>query len=558
MSSRFFQPFIASLLAGVLLTQVTFFTLPQTTYANALDTTTGSFVPTSDFITELKTTITSVATVATQINSYVLQPLAFVMSVGLIKSLTAGVIAFVIGQSNGTGQPQFVQNIEGSLQKVGDIKAQAFFLQFGKNSNSPFAASITSSLRTTYLQQTSLAGFWAANRCTLFAASPNINSFLAGNWSQGGAKAWFALTTQPQNNPYTLYQTSQNQLASVVASAQETRDKVLSWGQGFMSWCGEADAGVSTGGNNPSAMGVNPGDPCQKADGTPGVMKTPGATIKATLDKVTGSVQDKLIQMGSVAKEVNGIMQNVATIFQTINLAQSLLGGSGGLAGFGATSAGNATSPLSQYDRSAFLGVTTDTVYQNAATIQATAAEAAATRVDKFEAAWNTIKGSAQAASAALTDLAAVCTAEAAQAASAALTDRAAACTKEATDAQKAIVDEINPILTSASDAATTVATARTFIAKVISEENLTTDAGKAAYFDDLEKLENLSPTDAEVMAIESQTVAHGYGVLAVPDGSFAVSGGSLVGQMNLIIANAATHKLVCTAPASDGGGGGA
>lgn len=537
--------------------QASFFALPQITYANAQDTVTGSFVPTADFLTELKTTITSVATVATQINSYVLQPLAFVMSVGLVKSLTAGVIAFIIGQSNGTGQPQFVQNIEGSLQKVGDIKAQAFFLQFGKNSNSPFAASITSSLRTTYLQQTSLAGFWAANRCTLFAASPNINAFLAGNWSQGGAKAWFALTTQPQNNPYTFYPVAQSQLASVVASAQETRDKVLSWGQGFMAWCGEADAGVSTGGNNPSAMGVNPGDPCQKADGTPGIMKTPGATIKSTLDKVTGSVQDKLIQMGSVAKEVNGIMQNVATIFQTINLAQSLLGGagSGGLAGFGATSAGNTTSGLSDYNRSDFLGITTDTVYQNSATIQVEAADAATTRVDKFEAAWNTIKGSAQAASAALTDLAAVCTAEAAQAASSGFTDKATAYTKEATEAQAAIVTEINPVLASASAASTTIATARTFIAKVISEENLTTDAGKAAYFDDLEKLENLSPTDTEVMAIESQTVAHGYGVQAVPDGSFAVSGGSLVGQMNLILANAATHKIVCTPPA-DGGGG--
>ena len=177
------------------------------------------------------------AETALYVNTYVLQPLAFVMSGNLLKLITASVIDFVIGKTNGTGAPQFVQNLQGNLQTVGDTQALAFFAQFGRNSNSPFASAITSSLRTNYLQNTSSAGFWDANKCTLSASSPNIDDYLKGDWSQGGTDAWFALTTQDQNNPYTLYQRSQNQLASVVTSATAARLAELNWGQGFLSWC---------------------------------------------------------------------------------------------------------------------------------------------------------------------------------------------------------------------------------------------------------------------------------------------------------------------------------
>ena len=43
-----------------------------------------------------------------------------------------------------------------------------------------------------------------------------VNAYLNGNWSQGGVGAWFALTTQIQNNPYTKYQSSQSQLSTIV------------------------------------------------------------------------------------------------------------------------------------------------------------------------------------------------------------------------------------------------------------------------------------------------------------------------------------------------------
>src|SRR3989344_8920042 len=77
-------------------------------------------VPVDDFITQIKETLNLISTytntaanVAQQVNTYVLQPLAFIMSGNLMKLLTASVLDFVTGKINGTGVPQFVQDLNG-------------------------------------------------------------------------------------------------------------------------------------------------------------------------------------------------------------------------------------------------------------------------------------------------------------------------------------------------------------------------------------------------------------------------------------------------------------
>ncbi|MEK6824715.1 MAG: hypothetical protein AABY02_02565, partial [Nanoarchaeota archaeon] len=60
-----------------------------------------------------------------------------------------------------------------------------------------------------------------------------------------GVAAWFALTTQIQNNPYTQYPRAQAQLADQigpgVGGATGARLAELGFGQGFASWCGASD-----------------------------------------------------------------------------------------------------------------------------------------------------------------------------------------------------------------------------------------------------------------------------------------------------------------------------
>ncbi|MFH1178595.1 MAG: hypothetical protein V1711_02655 [bacterium] len=561
---------VAIILTITIIAPSVFFIVPQRTYAQysvfetnpalvGTQTTNTTINAIKSTLTEMHAYTSMVTGYAQYVNTYVLQPLAFVLSGNLLKAITAGVLAFVIGETNGTGAPQFVQNLQGHMQKVGDTQAFSFFAQFGKNSNSPFAASITSSLRNNYLQNTSLAGFFAANQCTLSKSSQNINAFLSGNWSQGGTRAWFALTTQNQNNPFTLYQASQGQLASVVGSAISARGAELSWGQGFLSWCGsDTSSGPVTVGSKSS-----PGDPCTNEDSTPGTIKTPGSTIKAALDKVLGADQDKWVQMGQVASEIGGILSDVGSVMGTASMAWNILGGanSGGLFGVGQSSGSGASSQLSQYRTSpGYLGVTQSTVAQNAANLPATDASISS-RISQYESAWNTINAAANTASTSVAALASYCSSQTIVArdllnstyigdstAEGILTPFISASNAQANTARMAITTEIVPVFAKVSAASTIVATANAMVLKVQNEMNSAISGSSTAYVADMQTLQTMSPTPIEVSNALQDSQAFGTAT-ASPAGSLTVFGDSLVDKMNLMSANANTLQASCDIP---------
>jgi len=510
-----------------------------------------------------------------QVNAYVLQPLAFVLSGNLMKALTAAVISFVIGKANGTGVPQFAVDVMGSLQTVADSQALAYLSQFGTNSNSPFAYSISSALRTNYLQKTTLAGFWSANMSTLSRYSPNQNAFLAGDWSQGGAAAWFALTTQSQNNPYMLYQNSQSQLATLVGpgigGATGARITQLNWGQGFTSWCGATEGSTTEDNDGTGMEGANPGDPCVNKDGTWGTIKTPGSTIKATLDKVLGGSQDQIVRMGNVGPQINQILGNIGTVLQTVNFAADLLGGSdsGGLFGVGQTSGSGSTSRLMQYQNSTGnLGVTNATVYQDAANLPVSGADKLE-QVAQYESAWGIITNSANAASTSATSLANFCTAAADTAAQSQLSGGSEfyaynqstslssihsvfidAAREQVVAAQTALTSVIAPVLARGVTAASVIDAAREAVQKLQDGLNASTATTTIAYAADIQTLQNLPPTMSDVANIQQDAQVFNAAV-ASPVGSLNVSGGSLVDRMNLLSTNAATLKTTVCNPAS-------
>ena len=263
MSTAIFKRSCAALLLVVLLVPATALVAPQRAYAivttevgpllvaaeaevvateaDVIENAISAVKNTASYLLDITSTA---AEYAQYIKAYVLDPLAFIMGGNLLKSITSSILGFV------NKNKLYVQNLPGYLQNVGDVQAYAFLNQFSSTSNSPFASTITSSLRSNYLQQTSMAGFFAANRNTLSQSSPNYKSFLAGNWSQGGASAWFALTTQDQNNPYLLYYRTQDQLTRSVQNMTAAKLAQLNWGRGFLSWCG---SGVNT----TSALGAD-------------------------------------------------------------------------------------------------------------------------------------------------------------------------------------------------------------------------------------------------------------------------------------------------------------
>lgn len=474
--------------------------------------------------------VTSSSAASLQLKEYVLDPLAWVLSQKSLQAITGSVIGFVTGNGNGTGQPQFVQNLLGNLQGVGDNQAFAFLAQFGSQSNSPFSSAITSALRTNYLQQTSLAGFFAANKCTLSQSSPNPNAFLAGNWSQGGIAAWFALTTQGQNDPYQLYQKANGQLGSQVAAAQFARVQDYQAGNGFISWCD-----TSSGGSNsiqpvsitPQQTGTSADlqpvsitpQQCMNSDGTPGTVATPGSVIHDQLTKALGSGVDKLVS----SDEIDEILGQLA-----MQLVSSVLGGSsGGLSGISQSSSESSRSMLNQYTSENPAGTTGGSNTANGSIV--TLAQTTLSNITAYETAWNTVLNAAQAASSTVTQL-------------------SSTCTTESSSAQTALLYEVQPVILQAQNAIASAEKTKALAQKVLAESSSTDPGTAGALLADSQALAAAPPTATDIATAQSDAQAPGAAT-ASPSGSLTVSGGTLVDRMNLITKNAQALQSACSLP---------
>jgi len=526
----------------MLASSVSFFAVPQPVHAGGIPVYDAlSFIETAlDWVANYSADISS-ADIAGSTNSiwvkeYVLDPLAWMLSQTVLQSVTGSVVKFVNG-GNGMGVSMFVQNLQGHLQTVGDTQTSAFLMQFAKNSNSPFAAAISSSLRTNYLQGTSLAGFWASNQCTLSKVSPNVNKFLAGDWSQGGAAAWFALTTQDQNNPYALYQRSQSELGSTVGSAQAARSSQINNGQGFLSFCAASSAVLG-------ATGVDIADPCTNTDGTPGIMQTPGIIIHDQLAKTLGAGVDKIVS----ADEISEVLGQVAVSF-----VSNILGTSGGLAG---------SSKPSPTGRSIVDSYVADNPINSAGGPSATSsastnAQSKIGKIDQYESDWAAIAAAANSASASVVDLVNYCTAQVQIARSNTTNSFVLAgfinnSTAVASSSQTALIKEISPVLAQAAQENADAEKTRALVLKIQEEAN-STDVIATSLATDLSLLQAMKPTARDLSDSHAKTQrvsgAAAQLITLSPPGSLNVSDNndaSLVDLMNLLSANATALKSSC------------
>jgi hypothetical protein len=504
------------------------------------------------------------------IKEYVLEPIAFVTSGNLMKALTAGVIEFVNGKTNGTGASQFVQSLQNNLQKVSDNQATAFLIQFGKHSNSPFAASIGSSLRNNYYQETSLAGFFAKNRNTLPQFSSDPEAFLRGDWSKGGIDAWMALTTQPENNPYLLHARAQEEMALMVQEKTAERLNQLAWGGGFMSWCGgtaDKDACNADGnpgtlqasglclpntqkdqqGNNVAATPDQAGDACIKKDGTPGKIQTPGSVIKSTLDKALGVTADKLAQMGNTATQINSILGNIASIMDTVNFASGILGSAsvngmtGGLLGATEDRPDGGTYMDTYRNNTSGFGVSIETVMNGATQSTTLNGQQYLENVSDYEKNWNTIYKQATTTAGVLAQLKLdlgqrICV------------DKGY--TLDALAIDRAVSDSVTPAFEKYAQASTTIVAARSFIKQMLIEASSTEPGARERYLADVQSLANRAPTARDIAYALQQSTETRAATPAIED-SFALDlmDGTMIDRLKLLVTNAVKLRQRCLIP---------
>lgn len=543
MSKKTFTRALAILLTIAFVAPTAFFIAPQRTSADSgigcvvglaaglVGVTSNRFisVPVSDVPNGSGSWTTAGSTVGSCIYNLIIVPVLRAMLRSFLQQITRATINWING-ANGTGQPSFVRDLTTHLQQVGDVAALSFIAQTATAFNSPFGSAISSSLQTNYSQQTSMAGFFAANQCTLAQSSPNINSFLAGNWSQGGIGAWFALTTQSQNNPYMLYQNSQSQLASAVGSAQAARTTMLNWGQGFLSWCPSGFTKTNTS----SSAGVSPQPPCTNADGTPAQASTPGSTIKAYLDANLSSGIGQLVSAQDLDSAINAIVTA---------LANKVIGSTGL---FGSSQSSNSSNTA----------IATP-VQSSAAASAISLAQSTLSNITTYSSAWNIIAAAANTASTSVASLVSYCNAQATNSNASTVAINA-----QVSAAQIALTSEIAPVLAQAQTAFNAASTAQALALQVQAEATAVPIADPVQFSIDVSSLSSMPPMSSDVVNAQlSATVSNA--AVASPSGSLAVSNGSLVDQMNLISTNATALQASCTPSStsatdnSNGGGQG-
>jgi len=441
----------------------------------------------------------------TCVNEVIIKPLIRSIIRALLKQLTMSIVNWING-GNGTGQSSFVRNMALQMQMVGDAVALPFINQVRVALNPSFGAGIASSLLRKYAQTTSVGGYFAANRSTLAAASPNPPAFLAGNWSQGGTPALLSVAMRPENNPYMLEAAAESQRDTLVAQAQTNRRQDVSQGKGFMSWCGAGTSGSS------GATGVSPGASCFDSNGKAGTVQTPGSVVQASVEQLLGSDVAQFVNPTDINSALAVIMS--AAMQQTFN---SIFGGSG-LFGASQTSAARPQAITNALQASAAAS-------QAAATAATNAANDKTAQISAYTDAWVTIGGAAQGAQSALSAMRSFCP------------DQGAA-------VQTALDTYVTPVVNQGQTVQTTAQTTST-AAQNLLQEATGNSSTLAAH---TQALIAMTPTAVDVTTAQGDA-ASTQKATASSANPLTVTDGTLVDRLNLLTQNAGILTTACFAP---------
>lgn len=204
------------------------------------------------------------------------------------------------------GSPAFVQDLGGFLLQAAD-EAFGRFIKDGSFICSPFRLDVQIAVAIEYDQSRTNE----PPTCTISGIFKNFESFIDGEFSQGGWDDWFKITSNPA--VYTEYGsvlTAKATARARVINAKGEEFNILGFGDGFLS-----------------------GKVCQNVTGPDGVTEEcaivkPGKTIADALNKALGAGQDTLVTADEISEIIAALLGQLAN--KAISGAAGLLGLSGG------------------------------------------------------------------------------------------------------------------------------------------------------------------------------------------------------------------------------------
>lgn len=248
------------------------------------------------------------STLSLQAKEYGLDGIGWVLGKAIVSSMVASTIEWI--NSGFDGSPAFVQDLGDFLLNVADEVAGAYIETLGGNLSflcSPFQLDIQIALALEYQVAREKKPY---EGCTLTGVIDNIESFLDGNFSDGGWDDWFDITMNPQiYTPYGQLMEARAGMQAAITDAQGNEVEFLRFGKGFLS--GEVCETIDT-----------PDGPKEKCK-----VSLPGQVIADKINTSLGAGQDALISADELNEVIAALLGQVA---------QKALTGAAGLLGLSA------------------------------------------------------------------------------------------------------------------------------------------------------------------------------------------------------------------------------
>lgn len=307
-------------------------------------------------ITAVETTASSISNYTLQYKETVLDGIAWYVAKAIIRQMTTSIVNWI--NSGFDGNPSFITDpagifINAADQEIGKFIAGSSDLNF---LCAPFSIDIRIALAFKYspFKQKITCTFTDIIRNTKNAVNGFNNTFVKGNFEQGGWKNWITLTQEPQNNYIGAYIQAEQELSIRVANKKISLNNELNWGKGFLSFktCDQY-ATETTGSSDEftNAGDHNTGDSDAYTSASENVsttktktclhqsVQTPGSVIESGLETTLGSG----IRQLELADEFNEI---VNALFA--QMLKTVLGGGGGLKGTSGSGSFDSSSYINQ------------------------------------------------------------------------------------------------------------------------------------------------------------------------------------------------------------------
>lgn len=219
---------------------------------------------------------------------------AWCIANSLIEYIADSTIAWA--NSGFNGSPSFISNTDNFFENLADQEAGSFLNALANGSTtsgsinlcSNFKVSISVGLSNYYSKST----YKNTSSCTLSKIVSNIDSFMDGNFEQGGWEGWFSMTQSASNNKVGATIIATDAMYARVSTKNNTAKLEIGLNNGFLNYKKCTDKSKP--------------ETCKTV--------TPGTVIQSSLEKSLNLPKDRLAAVAKFDQVIEAVVNNLIKV----------------------------------------------------------------------------------------------------------------------------------------------------------------------------------------------------------------------------------------------------